>query len=132
MPHFMIVLIPHIHLLNLFWIIKCLFLRNMEPLTSLFEDIFSTVLLLIQAGCIIQTIITISSLYKHCPCTALRIATAPTRTISRFYVSFFLQNDRSASEMTRLEQAGYLDEGLTCIVLGVVTTNETSICFIIR
>ena len=32
MPHFMIVLIPYINLLNLSWIIKCLFLRNMEPL----------------------------------------------------------------------------------------------------
>ena len=31
MPHFMIVLIPYINLLNLSWIIKCLFLRNMEP-----------------------------------------------------------------------------------------------------
>ena len=28
----MIVLIPHMNLLNLFWIIKCLFLRTMEPL----------------------------------------------------------------------------------------------------
>ena len=32
MPHFVIVLIPYINLLNLPWIIKCLFLRNMEPL----------------------------------------------------------------------------------------------------
>ena len=35
-PYFMIVLIPYINLLNLLnisWIIKCLFLRNMEPLT---------------------------------------------------------------------------------------------------
>ena len=31
--HFMIVLIPYINLLNLSWIIKCQFLRNMEPLT---------------------------------------------------------------------------------------------------
>ena len=31
-PHFMTVLIPYINLLNLSWIIKCLFLRNMEPL----------------------------------------------------------------------------------------------------
>ena len=29
--HFMIVLIPHINLLNLSWVIKCLFLRDMEP-----------------------------------------------------------------------------------------------------
>ena len=28
----MIVLIPYINLLNLSWIIKCLFLRHMEPL----------------------------------------------------------------------------------------------------
>ena len=28
MPHFMIVLITYINLLNLSWIIKCLFLRN--------------------------------------------------------------------------------------------------------
>ena len=33
MPHFMIVLIPYINLLNFSWIIKCLFLRNMEPLS---------------------------------------------------------------------------------------------------
>ena len=32
MPHFMIVLIPYINLLNLSWIKKCLFLRNMESL----------------------------------------------------------------------------------------------------
>ena len=36
MPHFMIVLIPYINILNLSWIIKCLFLRNMEPLTERF------------------------------------------------------------------------------------------------
>ena len=35
MPHFMIVLIPYINSLNLSWIIKCLFLRNMEPLRIL-------------------------------------------------------------------------------------------------
>ena len=35
MPYFMIVLIPHIDLLNLSWIIKYLFLRNMEPLMFL-------------------------------------------------------------------------------------------------
>ena len=34
MPHFMIVLIPYINLLNLSWIINCLFLRNMEPLKA--------------------------------------------------------------------------------------------------
>ena len=34
MPHFMIVLIPCINLLNLSWTIKCLFLRDMEPLRS--------------------------------------------------------------------------------------------------
>ena len=33
MPQFMIVLISYISLLNLFWITKCLFLRNMEPLS---------------------------------------------------------------------------------------------------
>ena len=32
MPHFMIVLIPCINLLNLSWTIKCLFSRDMEPL----------------------------------------------------------------------------------------------------
>ena len=37
MPHFMIVLIPYINLLNLSWIIKYLFLSNMEPLITL-ED----------------------------------------------------------------------------------------------
>ena len=42
MPHFMIVmiqLIPSINLLNLSWIIKCLFLRNMEPLIHLFTRV---------------------------------------------------------------------------------------------
>ena len=33
MPHFMIVLIPCINLLNLSWTIKCLFLRDMVPLS---------------------------------------------------------------------------------------------------
>ena len=33
-PHFMIVLIPYINLLNISWIIKSLFLRNMEPLRN--------------------------------------------------------------------------------------------------
>ena len=33
MPHFMIVLIPCINFLNLSWTIKCLFLRDMVPLT---------------------------------------------------------------------------------------------------
>ena len=32
MLHFISVLIPYINLLNLSWIIKCLFLRNMDPL----------------------------------------------------------------------------------------------------
>ena len=32
MPHFMIIFIPYINLLNLSWIKKCLFLKNMEPL----------------------------------------------------------------------------------------------------
>ena len=32
LSHFVIVLIPYINLLNLSWIIKCLFLRNIEPL----------------------------------------------------------------------------------------------------
>ena len=31
MPHFMFVIISYIYLLILSWIIKCLFLRNMEP-----------------------------------------------------------------------------------------------------
>ena len=31
----MIALIPYINLLNLFWIIKCLFFNNMEPLIEL-------------------------------------------------------------------------------------------------
>ena len=34
MPHFMIVVIPYINLLNLSWIIKSLFLRNMKPLKT--------------------------------------------------------------------------------------------------
>ena len=41
MPHFMIVLIPYINLLNLFLRIKCLFLRNMEPLIFGIEILFS-------------------------------------------------------------------------------------------
>ena len=32
MPHFMIILIPYINLLNLSWIMKCLFWSDMEPL----------------------------------------------------------------------------------------------------
>ena len=36
-PHFMTVLIPYINQLNLSLIIKCLFLRNMEPLMSALE-----------------------------------------------------------------------------------------------
>ena len=32
--YFMIILIPYISLLNLFWTIKCLLLRNIEPLSS--------------------------------------------------------------------------------------------------
>ena len=34
MCHFMIVLIPCFNLLNLSWTIKCLFLRDMEPLKN--------------------------------------------------------------------------------------------------
>ena len=34
MPYFMIVFIPYINLLNLYLIVKCLFLRNMEPLKN--------------------------------------------------------------------------------------------------
>ena len=37
MPHFMTVLIPYINLLNFSWIIKCLPLRDMEPLQYLVE-----------------------------------------------------------------------------------------------
>ena len=36
MPHFMIVLIPFINFLNLSWIKKCLFLRNIVPLSKTF------------------------------------------------------------------------------------------------
>ena len=44
-------LIPYINLLNLSWIIKCLFLRNMEPLTldpktKLPKDVRSLMILL--------------------------------------------------------------------------------------
>ena len=35
MPHFMTILILYINLLNLSWIKKCLFLRNMEPLNEI-------------------------------------------------------------------------------------------------
>ena len=37
MPHFMIVLIPYINILNLSWIKNVLFLRNMEPLMKTHE-----------------------------------------------------------------------------------------------
>ena len=40
MPHFMIVLIIYINLLNLSWIKKMSFLRNMEPLKVLTESLF--------------------------------------------------------------------------------------------
>ena len=43
MPHFMIVLIPYINLLNLSWIVKCLFLRNMEPLSFNFIHIIGDI-----------------------------------------------------------------------------------------
>ena len=33
-PHFRIILMPYINLLKLSWIIKCLFLRDMEPLET--------------------------------------------------------------------------------------------------
>ena len=42
-PHFMIVVIPYINLINLSWIIKCLFLRNMEPLMILMRYFFSDI-----------------------------------------------------------------------------------------
>ena len=35
MPHFMIALIPYNNLLNLSWVMKCLFLRKMEPLKGI-------------------------------------------------------------------------------------------------
>ena len=35
MPYFMIQLIPYINLLSLSWIIKCLFLRDMESLKGM-------------------------------------------------------------------------------------------------
>ena len=38
-PHFIIVLIPNIKLLNLSWIINCLFLRNMESLSKMFAKL---------------------------------------------------------------------------------------------
>ena len=37
MPHFMIVVIPDINLLNLSWIKNCLFFRNMEPLIRVYS-----------------------------------------------------------------------------------------------
>ena len=40
MPHFMIVLIPYINISNLSWRIKCLFLRNMEPLNDPWTAVF--------------------------------------------------------------------------------------------
>ena len=44
MPYFMIILKLYINLLNLSWIIKCLFLRNMEPLRGL-DGRFSAIFL---------------------------------------------------------------------------------------
>ena len=38
----MIVLIPYVNLLNLFRIIKCLFLRNMEPVIHINAIVFGT------------------------------------------------------------------------------------------
>ena len=36
MPHFMLVLMLYINLFNLFWIKKCLNLRNMEPIKQVY------------------------------------------------------------------------------------------------
>ena len=41
MPHVMIVLITYINLLNLSWIIKCLFLRTTEPLKVKFKSAYT-------------------------------------------------------------------------------------------
>ena len=38
--HFMIVLVPYINSLNVSWIIKCQFLRNMAPLT--YNDLYNS------------------------------------------------------------------------------------------
>ena len=43
MPQFMIVFIPYINLLNLSWIIKYLFLRDMEPFNNQISTIFDTI-----------------------------------------------------------------------------------------
>ena len=47
MPHFMIVLMPDIYLLNLSWIINCLILRNMDSL-SIYVYIIPLVFLVAQ------------------------------------------------------------------------------------
>ena len=54
-PRFMIVLIPYNNLLNLSWISKCLFLRNMEPFT---------VILTIKPDLIVRSVV--SDLGRHC------------------------------------------------------------------
>ena len=60
MPHFMTVLILYINLLNLSWIIKCLFLKNMEPLkqtkkkNSLCHKLGQSAFLLLSATVISQ------------------------------------------------------------------------------
>ena len=43
MPHFMIVSIPYINLLNCSWIIKCLFFRNIKTKNK-FYNVIVTVL----------------------------------------------------------------------------------------
>ena len=48
MPHFIIVLIKYINLLNLSWIMKCLFLRNMEPVRKSTNDVQRTKRALMQ------------------------------------------------------------------------------------
>ena len=56
MPYLMIVLIPYINLLNLSWIIKCLFLRDMEPLMGHFLSFLG------DQGSVVQSIVSLISL----------------------------------------------------------------------
>ena len=61
-PRFMIVLIPYNNLLNLSWISKCLFLRNMKPFT---------VILTIEPDLIVRSVV--SDLGRHCLLMPVRL-----------------------------------------------------------
>ena len=55
MPHFMIILIPYINLLNFFLDKKCLFLKNMEPLNNVEREVQHQIIKSTEPGSIAQT-----------------------------------------------------------------------------